>query len=93
MLILGKERRLNEHRGDKVNTFKDVEIDLHMMWQLSALLLNFEFLCLVLLSTETLCKELLVSGVLINLDEDLMRLIDVAKSEGGHASLSQSSVV
>ena len=74
-------------------TFKDVKIDLHMMWQLSTLLLNFEFLRLVLLSTETLCKEFLVSGVLVNLDEDLMRLIDVTKSEGGHTSLSQSSVV
>ena len=93
MLILSKERRLNQHRRDEVDAFKYFEIDLHMMWQLSSFLFNFEFLSLVLLPTETLCEKFLVSRVLIDLDENFMRLINVAKSEGGHTSLSQRSVV
>ena len=72
MLILGKERCLNEHGRDEVNAFKYFEIDLHMMWQLPALLFNFEFLCFVLLTTETLCEEFLISAILVNLDEDFV---------------------
>lgn len=64
-----------------------------MVWNLAASFLNFELLRLVLLATKTLAHQFFEPHVLVDLDEDLVGLVDITKSEGGHACLRNRSVV
>ena len=64
-----------------------------MVRDLPALFFDFKLLCLVLLATKALTEKLLVPHVLIDLNEDLVRLSDITKSKCSHTSLCQCSVV
>lgn len=64
-----------------------------MSGHLSSSLLLFLLLSLLVVAVETLSEELSESGVLEDLDEDVVGLLDAAKSEESHTDLSKSSVV
>ena len=93
VLVFSEERGLDEHGCDKVERLECLEVDLHVMRDLSTLLFNFKLLGLVLLPTVALTKQLLEPEVLVGLYEDLVCLLDVAVAEGSHTSLCKSSVV
>ena len=87
MLVLCEEWGFYQHRRDEVNTLEYLKVDFHVVWQLSSLLFVLRLRSLILQSAEALCKEFLVSHVLVNLNKDLVGLEDVTKSECCHASL------
>ena len=64
-----------------------------MSGHLSSSFLLFLLLGLLVVTVETLSEELSESGVLEDLDEDVVGLLDAAESEESHTDLSKSSVV
>ena len=76
-----------------MNTFKHLETDCHVVGNESSLFLLILLESFLWVLADSLSKEFLEFIVLIDLDEDLMRLFDISLSEGSHTDLSNRSVV
>jgi len=66
-LVLGIVRDLKDHSANKVAAVKDLEVNLHVEWNLSLVFFLFILSSFLLVTAVTLCKEFLVLGVVTNI--------------------------
>ena len=96
-ILLCELRHLNEHAGDKINAFKQLEIDVHVERKLPGffyllLLRSKEDIAMSCKSGQPLKEELLHSLCLYDFAQCLFTLLDQSASKGTETELNQSSI-
>lgn len=92
-LVLSVVGNLEQHSADEVRAVEHLQVNLHVEGDLSLVLLLLILGGLLLVAGKALSEELLVLLVVLDVDEQVVRLLDFTQAEGGKASLRQGSVV
>lgn len=87
VLILRNLGNLDQHARDVVDGLQHLQVDRHVVGDLTAALLDFLLLRTLQIFAHTLCQKFSKLVVLVDFDEDLVRLVNESQPEGGHACL------
>ncbi len=92
-LILSNVGDLKEHGCDHVDALEELKVYVHVIRDLSSLLLLLKFNRFIRLSADSLSENLPETRCRLYLREYLVALFDQPESECSHADLSDSAVV